>query len=109
MILTTWVIALYDAVYDLAVHTLLLHTSNARFPEILVASVEPLSIAEEVRTPAMNMSLPLKSGSVEDLLDAFYAGDGAAPEAAASRRLLWGCNVWCQLENLRIAALQAGQ
>jgi hypothetical protein len=97
------------ATYDLAVHTLLLHTSNARFPEILVASVEPLSEAEEAKTPAVNMSMPLTAGaSVSDLLDALYAADDAGGAGSSgARRLLWGCNVWCQLNNLRNSANNA--
>ena len=104
--------------YDMAVHILLLHTSHARFPEILVANVEPLSEAEAAKTEAVNFSIPLPVGSeVDDLLDAFYGGGAGAEEDADEgdggdgRKLLWwrrpSCNVWCQLGKIKNQAKAA--
>jgi hypothetical protein len=114
-------------VYDLAIHILLLHTSNVRFPEILVAAFEPLSDAEAIKTPAANISVPLQKGTdVESLLSAFYGNDDDDEDinddedtstltnttnSTGVRRLLWGrrnrCGLWCQINRVKRQLSQA--
>ena len=103
--------------YDLAVHVLVLHTSNVRYPVIIVASTQPLSDAEKSKgTVATNLSMPVGKGyDIDDFLEAFYdddatssslvdGEDGGGDGGGRRRQLRWWrsrCNAWCHFNRMK--------